>query len=192
MDVTYADILDDAKRKNKYEMRFWSCVQDAFIKRCKNKSVDISKSKDPIDPIDIYFKFLGSVQRSAKDSKNLDIYNLQESVIQCDPSGRWCYEFARDVKSEDPMLKFRCPNILKLQEATIQKDRTGEWCYHFARDIDGADISKLQESVIEKDPTGEICYRFIRDVKKADIIKFQDAIVEKDLIGNWGKMVIIY
>ena len=99
-----------------------------------------------------------------------------EECIEYDKTGRWCYQFAKDVKGA---------NVELLQDAVIAKDKTGEWCYGFAKYVNGANVELLQDIVIARDITGNLCYWFSRFINEANVELLQDAVIAKDKTGEW-------
>ena len=70
-----------------------------------------------------------------------DIEMLQDIIIKKDKTGRWCYLFAKDVRTADKK---------RLQEIVIERDQTGEWCYRFAKFVPKSNIETLQNADFEK------------------------------------------
>jgi hypothetical protein len=110
------------------------------------------------------------------NDKKIDISKLEDTIIEKDKDGYWCYKFACDINGA---------NINKLEDAVIEKDKDGEWCYKFACDINGANINKLEDAVIEKDIDSFWCYVFAKHIENANIQKLEDTVIKKDNSGYY-------
>ena len=73
--------------------------------------------------------------------KPKDIGELEDAVIQKDPTGYCCYEFAKYIPNA---------NIRKLEDAVIAKDEYGDICESFANKIPNANVEKLIEAAVKK------------------------------------------
>lgn len=94
----------------------------------------------------------------------------QDMIIEKDPTGELCCEFALFVPRADQV---------RLVKAIIDKDETGEFCCEFACNAGDCNVKLLQQAVIDKDKTGKFCYYFARDVEGANIKLLRQATAAK-------------